>query len=148
MQPFRPEVLAAATRANRHLIVLMVPGVEPIDGFATAEGYQYINVTLELGGLLLPLSPARRRTKVKRLLEEILDATTQACLVLDRIELLFEPGLNVDVPGLLRDLATNRTLIVRFPGTYENGSLVYGDGTHPNSSSISAQGLIVATIPL
>ncbi|NMB01454.1 MAG: BREX-3 system P-loop-containing protein BrxF [Firmicutes bacterium] len=52
-------------------------------------------------------------------------------VLLDNIEVLFQPSLRLQVLQLLKLLSRERTLIATFPGRMIDGSLVYAEASYP-----------------
>ncbi|NCB66680.1 MAG: BREX-3 system P-loop-containing protein BrxF [Bacilli bacterium] len=52
-------------------------------------------------------------------------------VLLDNIEILFQPDLKLHVLQLLKLLSKERTIIAALPGRIVGGSLVYADASHP-----------------
>ena len=59
------------------------------------------------------------------------DALPEGPLVLDHIEVLFEPSLEVLPVEALRRLARNRTVVAHWPGRVEDGVAIYAEPGHP-----------------
>lgn len=86
-----------------------------------------------LGDALVAVAPDRRSSQVKGVLEGALRRVgTQpgAAVVMNDVDLLFEPGLALDPLRLLRDLSREGALIVAWPGTYANSVLAYATPDH------------------
>ncbi len=96
-------------------------------------GLPRISIGLSLSEILLPLSDHERRDKVYLILRELL--SNHNALILEDIELLFLPSLEVDVPALMGSLARNRILCIVWPGRIEAGKLIYADPSHPEYKS-------------
>ncbi|MFA5467406.1 MAG: BREX-3 system P-loop-containing protein BrxF [Candidatus Izemoplasmatales bacterium] len=52
-------------------------------------------------------------------------------VLLDNLEVLFQPDLKLQVLQLLKLLSKERTIIAAFPGRVIDGSLVYAEAFHP-----------------
>lgn len=52
-------------------------------------------------------------------------------VLLDNLEVLFQPDLKLQVLQLLKLLSKERTIIAAFPGRVIDGSLVYAEASHP-----------------
>jgi hypothetical protein len=89
----------------------------------------YVNVNLELSRSLLGVEIKQRYRKTQRLLEEIVESNTPRVVVLDNIEMLFEPSLRLDVLGCLKQLSRRRVIVAAWNGVYEN-SLTYASTEH------------------
>lgn len=90
-----------------------------------------LNVNLELSRLLLDLTQRQRLLQLPRLLDDIVSATGKDVVLLDNLEMLFDRAFGQDPLALIQSLSRNRTLIVSWNGTVDNGWLVYGAPEHP-----------------
>jgi Cdc6-like AAA superfamily ATPase len=93
------------------------------------EDIPYVNVNLELSRKLLGVEVKQRYRKAQRLLEEIIESRAPLVIVLDNIEMLFEPSLRLDVLGCLKQLSRRRVVVAAWNGVYEN-SLTYASPEH------------------
>jgi len=92
----------------------------------------YLNVNLALSRRLLDLTSKERPLRVRRLLEDVISEQAGDTIVLDNIELLFDPALHQDPLACLQALSRNKTLIVAWSGTYdEKKVLTYAEPGHP-----------------
>jgi hypothetical protein len=103
-----------------------------------AEHYDFpcVNIGVELSQRLLDnpsrKRPIRARTYFRDLVDEPVEENGKQVVGLDHIELLFVPELELDVFGLLRSEAANRTLVVSWCGRVrEEGEVVYAEPSHP-----------------
>lgn len=104
------------------------PGLHPL---AAELGVPYVNVSLALSEALLPLPRAERPAHVGAELEALVSAGNAPGVLLDKIEVLFQPDLRVDVLARLRQLSRHRTLVVTWPGQWSGGILTYASFEHP-----------------
>lgn len=99
------------------------------------DGYPHVNIGAKLSERLLD-SPARKRPvqarkKFRTLLREAEAQSETSVVGIDHLGVLFSPVLELDVFGLLRGEAVNRTLIVSWCGRIEEGDAVYAEPSHP-----------------
>lgn len=89
----------------------------------------HLNLSLDLSQQLLD-TPLRQ---VPLIASEVVSRLLagNGPLLVDHIELLFEPILQVDPLRVLKLAARQRSLLVVWPGTIENGQLVYAQPGHP-----------------
>ena len=90
-----------------------------------------VNVNLELSRRMLDLTERQRALNASRILAEIVEETRAPLVLLDNIEVLFDPGLKQDPVRVLQSLSRNRTIVAAWNGTVEAGQLVYGGPGHP-----------------
>ena len=116
---------AALREVNRHL------------------GAPLLNVNLEISRRMLDLTVRQRALQVSRLVEEILDDFSEEAVLLDNIEILFDPSLQQDPLRLLLALSRNRTLVVSWNGQIKNKTLSYGEPGHPEYRRYTVENFLV-----
>ena len=90
-----------------------------------------VNVNLALSQRLLDLTSKERPLRVRRLLANVIDEQPGDSIVMDNIELLFDPSLRLDPLACLQGLSRNKTLIVAWGGAYTGNALTYAEPGHP-----------------
>lgn len=110
-----------------------------------------INVGLNLARRLSVAPKNKRSFLVGELLRQI--AQHEQCaekadnpLLLDNLELLFEPTLQINPLDLIRRLAHSRRVIAAWPGDMRDGRLIYADMSHPEHQDCSSDGVVVLHI--
>lgn len=110
---------------------------------AEDEGFSHLNIGVEVTSRLLDVAPRKRPVRVRSLLRRLLDDVekqrTELVIAVDHIEVLFDPSLQLDVPGLLRNEAANRTLVVSWPGTIIDTDATYASMPHPEHVTFSVR---------
>ncbi len=96
-----------------------------------------LNLNLELATQLLELSPAKRPARVGRLFNEIVERY-ESPVMLDNIELLFDPQLQVNPFRLLQEASRNQTLVVAWCGVCDKDRLGYAEAGHPEYKEYEA----------
>ncbi|MCS6095700.1 BREX-3 system P-loop-containing protein BrxF [Shewanella baltica] len=81
---------------------------------------------------LLPLANKRRVDEVEALLEELISTHKSGPVLLERIHLLFEPSLQLEVLRCLKAVSKQRTLIIDWPGAYNGAALSFSMPTKPD----------------
>lgn len=110
-----------------------------------ATGVPVINVNLELSKRMLDLTERQRSIQLPRLLAQLVESSPADAVLLDNIELLFDPALKQDPLRLLQGLSRNKTLVVSWPGSVELSHLVYATQDHPEYRRYPVQGFLVVT---
>ncbi|MDF2177924.1 BREX-3 system P-loop-containing protein BrxF [Aliiglaciecola sp. CAU 1673] len=106
-----------------------------------------LNVGLELGRRLAAMPMKKRSLSAGELLREIADKErTDAPLLLDNLELLFEPSLQINPLDLVKRLAHSKRVVAVWPGELHSDRLVYADISHPEHRDYSRDGLVVLEI--
>ena len=90
-----------------------------------------ISLGSALGGRLLELSRRQRPLETARILESLVEEAGVDPVILDNLEILFDPELQQDVLRLLQNLSRNRTIVAAWPGEYAAGVLTHADAGHP-----------------
>lgn len=75
-----------------------------------------INVNLELSRRMLDLTERQRALQLPRLLAEVVGASAADVVLLDNIEILFDPSLRQDPLRLLQGLSRNKTVVAAWSG--------------------------------
>lgn len=90
-----------------------------------------LNLSLELSEQLLDLTRRERALEIPRILSDLAREESGDLVMLDNIELLFDPDLQQDPLRLLQGLARQRTIVAAWPGVLNDSSLVYAEPGHP-----------------
>ena len=106
-----------------------------------------LNVGVVLGRRLAATPHNKRSFSAGELLREIADRErTDDPLLLDNLELLFEPGLQINPLDLVRRLAHAKRVVAVWPGELRGDRLVYADMSHPEHRYYSRDGAVVLEI--
>lgn len=106
-----------------------------------------LNVGLELGLRLAAMQSNNRGLSVGELLREITDRErAEDTLLLDNLELLFEPSLQINPLDLIRRLAHSKRVVAVWPGKLRGDRLLYADIGHPEYRNYSRDGVVVLEI--
>jgi hypothetical protein len=102
-----------------------------LQSVAQKVGCQLVNVNLELSKRMLVLTRTQRSRQVERLLKDVIAVVSGDVVLLDNLELLFDPSLEVEPLRLLQVVSRNRTIVAAWNGRYRDGTLTYADPGHP-----------------
>ena len=102
-----------------------------------------VNVNLELSRQLLDLSERQRALQLPRLFSDIVNAVPTDVVLLDNIELLFDPLLKQDPLRLLQGISRKKTLVVAWNGSIIDEHIVYATPDHSEYKRYSMRDLIV-----
>jgi hypothetical protein len=106
-----------------------------------------LNVGMQLGRRLAATPKNRRGFSAGEMLREIAGKErTEAPLLLDNLELLFEPCLQINPLDLVRRLAHSKPVVAVWPGELRGDRLVYADMSHPEHRDYSRDGVVVLEI--
>ena len=140
---------------NSKLILLVGPSrsgkTQLLRQFSAKLDVEPLNVGLELGCRLAATSNNKRGFSAGELLREIalleqFGERTEAPLLLDNLELLFEPSLQINPLDLVRRLAHSRRVVAVWPGERRGDRLIYADMSHPEHRDYSRDGVVVLEI--
>lgn len=110
---------------------------------ARRQGTSPINVSLELSRALLAVDGPSRTLRVMPLLEEIVSQRPAEIVLLDNLELLFEPSLRQNPLRCLQLLARRRAIVATWSGTLDAGDVVYAEPSHHEYQRHRIDGFLV-----
>ncbi len=93
--------------------------------------FPLINVGLALSLQMLELTQKLRTFQAARLLEHLLDETSEDIVLLDNIEILFDTTLKLNPLNVLRKISRDKTIAATWNGMIEDGYLIYAAPDHP-----------------
>lgn len=136
---------------NSKLILLVGPSgsgkTQLLRQLGATLNIEPLNVGQELGRRLAGTPNNKRGFSAGELLREIADKErTEDPLLLDNLELLFEPGLQINPLDLVRRLAHSKRVVAVWPGELRGDRLVYADMSHPEHRDYSRDGVVVLEI--
>jgi hypothetical protein len=106
-----------------------------------------LNVSMELGRQLALTPHSKRSFLASELLREIAhERYTDTTLLLDNLELLFEPCLQINPLEIVKSLAHSKRVVAVWPGELRGDRLVYADMNHPEHRDYSRDGVVVLEI--
>ena len=97
---------------------------------AERRGYPHLAVGLALGEMLLDVPPDERPLGIAPSLDELVRGRGPVVL-LDNLEILFEPSLRVDPLALLDGMSRSRTVVAAWNGAVVGKTLTYAEPGHP-----------------
>jgi RNase adaptor protein for sRNA GlmZ degradation len=92
-----------------------------LQAVSKAHGYPIINANLQLCKAMLELTRSQRTRQVERLFKAVVVAASAEVVLLDNLEVLFDPGLEVEPLRLLLNASRNQTLVASWNGTTRTG---------------------------
>ena len=149
-----PEILARINqlvhdlRALHSKLILLVGApnagkTNVLRAFGATIGLSPLNIGAELGRRLAGIPHRQRHLQVASILRELADAHAPGDLLLvDNIELLFDPALQLDPLDLLKRHARSRGVVAVWPGALSDGRLTYAEMGHPERRDYATEGLV------
>ena len=95
------------------------------------SGFQHVNLNLALSQRLLEYASKARPLRLRAALDDMTARVEGAVVVLDNIEILFDPGLKQDPLRLLQLVSRNRTIVASWNGDAAGRTLTYAAAGHP-----------------
>jgi hypothetical protein len=93
--------------------------------------YDVLNLNLRLSEKLISVPISERWRYVDEYFKKLLNDYKTDVIVLNNIEILFEPHLKVDPLRLLKSTSRYRKIIAIWTGDYTDGVLTYAEPSHP-----------------
>jgi len=138
----------AASQYYRLVLLAGAPGsgkTATLQAVAQQHGYPFVNVNLEMSRRLLELTRSQRSRQVERLFKEVIASVHGDVVLLDNLEVLFDPALEVEPLRLLQVSSRNRTVVASWNGTWKDGTLIYAEPGHPEFVQFKQTEAVVVT---
>lgn len=118
-----------------HRLVLVVGGqgtgkTTALRALAESGTLPFVNLNLALSQRLLEFTSKARSLRLPRLLDEVVAAAGGSVVVLDNIEILFDPALQQDPLRCLQSVSRNRTVVASWNGSATGRTLIYAEPGH------------------
>lgn len=145
------QLISEINDLNSKLILLVGPSrsgkTQLLRQLSAKLNIEPLNVGLDLGHRLATTQNNKRGFSAGELLREIADKErTEDLLLLDNLELLFEPSLQINPLDLVRRLAHSKRVVAIWPGELRGDRLVYADMNHPEHRDYSRDGVVIFEI--
>ncbi len=118
-----------------------------LQALAAETGWALLNLNLLLSERLLQVPTRQRAIRAQRLVEAILAENPGDGVILDNIELLFQPELELDPLRLLLSLTRNRGVVASWPGSYSDSTLTYAATGHVEHKSYLKPDCAIVSMP-
>jgi hypothetical protein len=139
----------AAGQYYRLVILAGAPGSGKttfLQAVGQKNGWQLVNVNLELSKKLLELTRNQRSRQVERLFKDVIASVPGDVVLLDNLEILFDPALEVEPLRLLQVSSRNRMVVASWNGICKDGTLIYAEPGHPEFVQFKqTEAVVVAT---
>lgn len=129
------------------LIILVAPAgsgkTKTLSEVSISNGIPLLNLNLLLSEQLMDVTEKQRIISIGKIIEDILSKYAEETIILDNIEMLFNPQLKQDPLGLLKKASRNKTLIIAWNGTIDNKHLIYSEPGFPEYKKYDIQDITV-----
>lgn len=144
------EQIHYADKRYHQLVLIVMPcasdRTDVLVALSEKERYPYINVSLVLSQALLDYSRQERILRVIPTLEELVSEKKAEVVLLDNIEILFEPSIRQDPLRCLEYLSRKQIIVATWHGTYANDALTYAESNHPEHKLYSDVDALVISL--
>lgn len=130
-----------ASELYEKLVVLICPDrvqrVDILHQLAMLTNAKVMNVNLELASSLLEITHRQRKAQLSKTFEKAMTSFVASgeefgeFILLDHIDILFEPVLEINPLSFLRQASRGRVVVTIWKGNLEDGMLTYGQPDHP-----------------
>ena len=109
-------------------------------------GGAYVNVGLEMSKRLLDAERQQWPLHASEWFGDLISQATGEPILLDNLEVLFHPDLQLDPLPLLQRASRSRTIIAAWHGTIDNHNLLYASAGHPEFRRYPAEELLTVNL--
>lgn len=145
------DLLPLAPRQYYRLILAVGPAgagkTQALQALSAQHGFPYLDVNLELGRRLLHLTGRDRALRAPQELAALIPPGSNTTL-LDNLELLFDPALQLDPLVALQRLSRNTTIVATWNGAISDGKLRYAAPGHPEYRQYQLVDVLIAQAEL
>lgn len=92
---------------------------------ADMRGWKYLEAGQLVTDELLELVPRVRAREAPAIMGKVLSSSLSEVYLIDNLQLLFTPLLQLDPFPLLKHLSRKHTIVASWPGFFENGNLYF-----------------------
>lgn len=109
-------------------------------------GISVVNVNLELSRRMLALTTRQRALKAAAFMNDIVASVATETLLLNHIEILFDPTLQQEPLRLLQNLSRRKTIIAIWTGEIQGSYLVYAEPEHAEYCRYPTRDLVLLSL--
>lgn len=130
----------------RLVIVVSPPGADSsgaFDKIAAQTGFSLVNVNLALSEQMLTMTTRQRSLRAASMLDDIIALNNGEAVLLESIEILFDPSLRLDPLRVLQGLSRRRTIVALWRGQVQGNYLTYAEPDHPEYRRYATNDLVL-----
>lgn len=139
--------LDAANELYHRLVLVVGPAASgktaALRSLCEHAGLPYANLNLALSQRLLEYPSKTRPLRLRGELDRLLASMQGDAIVLDNIEILFDPRLQQDPLRLLQLASRNRTIVASWNGESAGKTLTYAAAGHPEHRRYSDVDVVI-----
>lgn len=134
------EKIQQVAQSYHRLVIIAAPSgsgkTAVLRELSTRLGFPWINVNLEVSRGFMNLTARQRAMQLPAVLGDVVANSPGEVILLDNIEILFDPALQQDPLRHFQGISRNRTVVVAWPGATRRDdrgqvSLTYAVPGHP-----------------
>lgn len=136
----------AKDKAHRLVVVTGNPGSgksQVLREASAKKKWDYIDCRTLITEEIIELLPAMRAAKAPGIISSVLESFDADVFLLDRVQTFFTPVLQLNPLELLRSLSEKYTLVIAWPGYYNEGNLFFERAGESEPLKFDAGDLIV-----
>jgi len=138
-----------ASELYHRLVILVAPAgggkTSVLNAVHDQTSAPLINVNLELSRRMLDLTERQRALELPRIFSEIVNELSSEVVLLDNIEIIFDPSLKQDPLRLLQGISRNKTVVAAWDGKIDHGHIVYAVPGHPEHKKYPANDIMIVS---
>jgi len=138
--------LLRMSNQSSSLVLVINSTKQTIKPVQLSESMELLELSEQLCEHLLPLSRSERSRKAPDILFQMLHSVTSEVVWLDRIQVLFEPSLELDPLRQLQELARIKPIIAIWPGQITEQFLTFSVPGRADHQSYTAS--VLANLPI
>ena len=138
-----------ASELYHRLVILVAPAgggkTSVLNAVHDQTSAPLINVNLELSRRMLDLTERQRALELPRIFSEIVNELSSEVVLLDNIEIIFDPSLKQDPLRLLQGISRNKTVVAAWNGNIDHGHIVYASPGHPEYKKYPVKDIMIVS---
>ena len=138
-----------ASELYHRLVILVAPAgggkTSALNAVHDQTSAPLINVSLELSRRMLDLTERQRALELPRIFSEIVNELSSEVVLLDNIEIIFDPSLKQDPLRLLQGISRNKTVVAAWNGNIDHGHIVYASPGHPEYKKYPVKDIMIVS---
>lgn len=113
---------------------------------AAMRGWEYVDCRMLITDEFLEMNPKSRPVMATPMISKLLDTRNAAVILLDAVEILFAPVLNLEPFAMIRNLSRKHILVVAWPGELDEDQLTLDYNGQEKYAAFTAEDFTVIQI--